>query len=588
MKTHAALLTGLLLTSPPAGADAPEEDGKLSSLFLEHLRGQFELRPTSASGLGERSFDDRLDDVSAAARERWVGHARATLEQLPQRVDRALLSRDGQIDYEIFEHQLRRTLWSAENLNPWVEDPRVYGGLVTGAIFGLLTQSTLPAEQNVANAVSRMAGIPAVLAAARESLGRPPRPHAETAIAQNRGAIRFFREGIFGLIDPALHGDALRAAASSVAAALEDYQTFLEQELLPRSDGGWRLGAETFEEKFRWETRAGLSAADNQRIALAEFDRVRHELYVISRQAWSACHPGEPLPPDDADGRRETIARVLGHYENDHGQPEALAADARATVDAIREFIRERDILRLPEPDRCEVIEMPEFQRGNSVAYMNSPPPFDPEAAGYYAIAPPPASWDEDRVRAFMREYNAHMLQILTIHEAYPGHYVQMEYANRHPSLIRRIFGCGVFIEGWAVYTEQMMLDQGYGGADNHALRLNQLKFYLRAIANNILDYRMHCEEMSDEEAMDLLVRESFQTEGEARLKVVRSKQSSVQLSTYFTGRMALVDLRRRIQREMGDDFSLGRFHEAVIGHGSVPVMYLEELVRRQLGLAAP
>ena len=201
-------------------------------------------------------------------------------------------------------------------------------------------------------------------------------------------------------------------------------------------------------------------------------------------------------------GERRSNARC-GTLPRSTGSPTRLTRDARATVADIKRFIARAEILTLPDPDRCRVIEMPEFQRGNSIAYMASPPPLDPDATGHYAISPPPASWDEAKVKSFLEEYNRHMLQILTIHEAYPGHYVQMEYANRSPSLIRKILGSGVYIEGWAVYTEQMMLDQGYGDGDP-ALRLSQLKFYLRAVANTILDYRMHCEQMTDDEAMDL------------------------------------------------------------------------------------
>jgi len=300
---------------------------------------------------------------------------------------------------------------------------------------------------------------------------------------------------------------------------------------------------------------------------------------------WSGYFPREALPPDDEEGRRATVERVMARIAQEHGQPEDIVRDARATVENIRKFIASADILRLPEPDICQVVEMPEFQRGNSTAYMNSPPPLDEKAAGYYAVSPPPKSWDAARVKSYLEEYNSHMLQILTIHEAYPGHYVQMEYANRNPSLIRRVLGSGVFIEGWAVYGEQTMVDQGYGGGDL-ALRLSQLKFYLRAVLNTILDHRMQCENLSDADAMDLMVKQAFQSEGEARLKVIRSKQSSVQLSTYFTGRMAIYRLRQQVSRELGDNFVLGRFHEAVIGNGSVPVKYLPELVRTRLGLA--
>jgi uncharacterized protein (DUF885 family) len=302
----------------------------------------------------------------------------------------------------------------------------------------------------------------------------------------------------------------------------------------------------------------------------------------MARQLWSHYFPRQVLPPDDPQGRGETIRRVLRSVGLEHGEPENLTADARATVAGLKQFIQQQDILRLPEPDRCQVIEMPEFQRGNSTAYMNSPPPLDTNAAGQYAVSPPPKDWDASRVRSYLEEYNRHMLQILTLHEAYPGHYVQGEYANRQPSLLRRVLGSGVYIEGWAVYTEQTMLDEGYG-AGNLQLRLSQLKFYLRAVVNTLLDHKMHCAGLTDEEALALLVDRAYQSEGEARLKVIRAQQSSVQLSTYFVGRMAMYRLRQAVQREMGDRFQLGRYHEAVLGCGPVPVKYLPELVRARL-----
>jgi uncharacterized protein (DUF885 family) len=199
-----------------------------------------------------------------------------------------------------------------------------------------------------------------------------------------------------------------------------------------------------------------------------------------------------------------------------------------------------------------------------------------------YAISPPASDWSVKQTQSLLEEYNRHMLQILTIHEGYPGHYVQLEYSARVPSLIRRVLGSGVYIEGWAVYTEQMMLDQGYGKGDL-ALRLNQLKFYLRAVANAILDHKLHCSNMSDEEAIKLMTEGAFQSEEEARQKLIRAKQSSTQLSTYFVGRMAHVRLREQMQRELGDKFSLAKYHEAVLNEGSVPVKYLPELVRARL-----
>jgi uncharacterized protein (DUF885 family) len=251
-------------------------------------------------------------------------------------------------------------------------------------------------------------------------------------------------------------------------------------------------------------------------------------------------------------------------------------------VASLKRFISANDILRLPEPDHCQVIEMPEFKRGNSTAYMEAPAPLDPNGTGHLAVSPPPKDWDARRVNSYLEEYNNRMLDILAIHEGYPGHAVQLQYMNRNPSLIRRVLQSGVYIEGWAVYTEQMMLDQGYGQGDL-ALRLNQLKFYLRAVANTILDHKMQCSNMSDDEALEFLTQQCFQSEGEAKLKIIRSKQSSVQLSTYFVGRMAHYRLRQKIERELGEKFQLGRYHEAVLDPGAVPVKYLPELVHARL-----
>lgn len=567
-----------------AAAANSDADADLAAFFRRHLDATFALRPLDGTRLGDRRFDDRLDDLTPPAQARWVAYLRQTLSELPRAVDRRRLTRDGQIDFDILRQDLVTSLWLVENTRPLAEDPRVYNEYLNDSVYLLLIQSTRPASTNFANALARMARIPAVVEAARQNLTRPPKTHTETAIRQNRGAIAFYERELPDLA-ASLAPDqvpAVRAAAGPVVEALRRHQRFLEEELLPRADGDWRLGRRKFARKLELVLEAGLTADEVVAEAEAEFGRVRRDMYVIARQMWGRYFGGLPLPPDDEEGRRETIERVLGKVAEDHGEPATLAAEVRATVADLKQFIASRDLLRLPDPDRCQIIEMPEFQRGNSTAYMNSPPPLDPEAAGFYAVSPPPRDWDAARVKSYFEEYNRYMLRILSIHEAYPGHYVQLEYANRHPSLVRRVLGSGVYIEGWAVYTEQTMLDQGYGEGDL-ALRLTQLKFYLRAVVNAILDHRMHGQGMTDEEAMDLLVRQAFQSEGEARLKVVRAKQSSVQLSTYFAGRMAHYRLRQAIQRELGADFDLGRYHEAVLAPGAVPMKFLPELVRRRL-----
>jgi uncharacterized protein (DUF885 family) len=567
------------LSAPLLAVESEEQ--RLTTYFKAYLDEAFRLRPLDATRLGEHRFDHLLDDISAKARDGWTTHYRQTLAALTKKVDYAKLPRSAQIDYEIFKHHLTASLWLAENTRPFETDPRTYNDYISDSVYVLLTQSTQPKATNIRNAAARMAQFPKIVAVAKETLHNPPRVVLETSIRQTRGAISFYERGIYEVAGENPQLSELKPAATRVVPLLKDYLKFLE-ELLPRAKGEWRIGKEKFNRKLDLELDANLSADEVLKEAETDFARVERDMYIIARQLWSSTHPGKPLPPDDAKGRTKTIRLVLEKLNREHGKPDDLVRDARASVDRIKAFIRDNDILRLPEPDRCKIIEMPEFHRGNSLAYLNPAPPLDAKASSHYAVSPPPSGWDARRVETLLQEYNSRMLQILTIHEAYPGHYVQLEYSNRHPSLIRRVLFSGVFAEGWAVYTEQMMLDQGYGKADL-ALRLNQLKWYLRSVANAILDYKMHCANMTDEEALAFLTQRAFQSEGEAVAKIIRAKQSSCQLSTYFVGRMAFYRLRRDIQREMGDEFDLGRYHEAVLDHGTLPVKYLPELVRERL-----
>lgn len=568
-------LMALTAADPPANA----EDVKLAKLFREYLDEEFRRHPVFATQQGNHDHDDRLDDLSPEARKKDKEVAQTLLTELPKAIDYQKLSRDGQIDFEIWRHSLEYALWTAENDNRFEFDPRVYGEYISDSVFILFTQSTLPRERNVQNAAKRIAQIPKVIAAAKASLKGPPKILTEVAIKRLLGAISFYEKEVYEFAKETPGSEPLATPCREAVKALKDYQAFLEKDLLPRSTGEWRLGRERFAKKLELELDAGLTADEVLKLAEAEADRVEREMYFVAKQLWARLFPGRPVPPDDVEGRRVTTQSVLGELGKDHGKAESLVADARKTVDKIRTFIREKKVLTLPDPDTCKIVEMPEFQRGFSVAYLNPAPPLDPKADSLYAVAPPPADWSAERAETFFREYNSAMLQILTIHEAYPGHYVQLAYSNRCPSPVRKILWSGTFAEGWAVYTEQMMLDQGYGDGDL-SLRLHQLKFYIRAVLNAILDHKMHCANMTDDEAKALLMGRGFQTEAEAVGKIQRAKQSSTQLSTYFVGRTAFYRLRQSVQRKQGDGFDLGKYHEAVLNHGTLPVKYLPELVR--------
>ncbi|QEH38171.1 hypothetical protein OJF2_67690 [Aquisphaera giovannonii] len=587
--TASLSLVTLMMIAPIASGDGPARPGgdeRLQATFRDYLNELFRREPLTATSLGDHSHDDRLDDIEPAARKATLDFKRATLETLSREIDPATLSADGRVDLDIFRNALTRDIWLAENFKPFEEDPRVYGDYTTGSVYLLLTQSSLPKDANLAHAMARMEQIPRILSVARRTITSPPKVVTETAIRQAEGAVAFYTTELFELAGQKPGEGPLGAKAAALVPAIKAHVEFLKKEVLPRAGENWRIGREKFARKLEMELDSGLGADEVLAEARREANRVQREMEVIARQAWGTLFPGKVIPTDDPAGRRELVRRVLEKVADDHGTAETLVDEARATVGDIKAFIRDRKILALPEPDQCRIIAMPEFMRGNSVAYLNPAPPLDARGSSEYAISPPPADWSKARADSLLREYNRAMLKILTIHEAYPGHYVQLEYSNRCPSLVRKVLSSGTFAEGWAVYTEQMMLDQGFGDGDL-GLRLNQLKFYLRAVVNAILDHEMHAGTMTDDQALDLLMNRAYQTEGEAVGKIIRSKQSSCQLSTYFVGRMAFYRLRQAIQAQQGESFDLARYHEAALSHGTIPVKHLPALVRRTLALPA-
>lgn len=575
-----------------AGGRAQEADQRLAVAFKGWLDEYIAMQPFLGTRWGDHRFANKLEDLSPAGREKIVSHTRKTLDSLNKEFDPKQLSPDGRVDLATWKTGLERSLWIEENLAPLDTDPRSYNEYTTDSTYLLVTQTTLPKAAVTKACLARIREVPRLLQQARTNLGakkssRPPvRVFVETAIRQVPGSIAWYKSGLAEALGQGEGAEEVRREAAALVPLFEGYRQFLEKEVLPRSSDQWKLGPRLFAQKLEYELEADISAAEVLAEAEREFARVESEMAALSRTLWPTFFPGKAQLPDTPEGRRETTRRVIAEVSRDRGTVDTLVKDAKSGAEKLKAFIRKRGLLKLPEPDRCDILEMPEFQRGNSVAYLNNAPPLDFEARSVYAISPPPKDWDARRVESFLDEYNHRMMQILTLHEAYPGHYVQLEYANRNPSLVRRIFASGVYIEGWAVHMEQVMLDEGYGDGDL-GLRLLQLKWYLRAVANAILDNNMHSGDWNETQALRFMVDKAFQSEGEALGKVVRSKQSPCQLSTYFVGRTAMHRLRQKVQTAQGDKFALLPYHQAVLEVGAVPVRFLPQLVEARLGVGA-
>lgn len=577
-----ALLTFALLgtigcTSEPVATTNPdtqnisEANAQFDALARSVVSTFPKLSPVAATGLGDHRFDDRLDEISPAARAQARAKYETWLTALGD-IDTSQLTRDNQIDAALLAQELRGSLWKQDVLREWQWNPLIYTSLSGGAVYSLMARDFAPLDERLMNAAARLEQMPRFLEQVRATLvpADVPPVHAETAVKQNRGTLSI----IDALIKPNL--DALEAAdrarletaIATATDAVEAHQTWLEDTLTPAAAGEFRVGAEKFDVKLGFTLYTPLSRQEIRARAEREFADVRAQMYATARELVDPSAPAQPTPEQQQAiiqaGLELAYARVP--------QRDEIVAVARESLKTATEFVRAKDIVEVPD-DPVKIILMPEFQRGVAVAYCDAPGPLDRGQETFYAVAPLPEDWTDKQVDSFLREYNLLSIEDLTIHEAMPGHFLQLALANRHPSLLRAMLASGPFIEGWAVYAERVMIDEGYLNGDP-LMRLVNLKWYLRVIANAIIDQAIHVDGMDRDEAMELMTRGAFQEEREAAGKWVRAQLSSTQLSTYFVGYQEHADLRREIQKAWGDGFSLRRYHDAVLSHGSPPVQY--------------
>ena len=588
-----ALLTSLAACQKAESPTAPATDGQATAaavsaadaaftdLSARALEGWFQLSPVSATQIGDHRFDGELDDLSEAGRARGLEFSQNLLAEL-QALDVAALSRENQVDAAILRNQLQYDIWNAQTLQGWAWDPQLYSGLAGQAIYGLMAREFAPLPERLKSATARMQKIPALLAQARANLdpARVPKVHAETVARQNAGVLGIVDTFItphLDQLDPADRQQA-QAAIDGLKTAVAEHQKWLDETLVPNAKGEFRVGAEVYDQKLQFALLSSLSRAEIKQRAEAELVRVRGEMYAIAQQVLKDT-AGAPQLPDNPSPQQQqkAIEAALELAYAQHPARDQVVADARVALDRATAFVREHDLVTVPDAP-VEIIEMPEFQRGVAVAYADSPGPLDKNLKTFYAVSPMPEDWTDAQVESFLREYNSRMIDLLSIHEGTPGHYLEGWHSAKFPSTLRAVLRSGPFAEGWAVYTEKVMADAGY--LDNDPLfRLVQLKFYLRTIANAILDQGVHVDGWSREQAMDLMVNQTFQQESEAAGKWTRAQLTSAQLPTYFVGVQEHFDLRKAMEEKQGDAFNLKAYHDQVLSYGAPPVRFVRELM---------
>jgi len=587
LRRATAVVSGLALAAIvliAVAADAIGQETPMDKAFKRLAESYIDeipsLSPSSATSLGDHRFDDQLDQVSVAARQAQRDFCQRYLGEL-KRIDRAQLSRDNQVDFQLLENSLKGDLWSLDTLQEWAWNPINYTQLTGGAIYGLMAREYAPLDKRLKSVVARMEQYPRLFAQIRETLvpARVPLVHAQTAIKQNRGVLNI----IDNMVRPHLESmndidrSRMHKAIVMMTDEVERHQKWLESELLPKAGGDARIGPKLFDEKLAFTLGASLSRAEIRERAEFELKRVRTEMYSIAR----GMRPDDKLPDNPTPEQQQTvIAAALEKAYQDVPPLDGVVPAAKNSLKIATDFVKARDLVTIP-PDPLDIIEMPEFQRGVSVAYCDSPGPLEVGQKTFYAVAPLPNDWTYQQSVSFLREYNLRSIHNLTVHEAMPGHFLQIAHANRSPNRLRALLSSGTFVEGWAVYTEQMMSEEGFLDRDP-LMRLITLKWYLRVIANAILDQSVHVDGIRREDAMRLMMHDTFQEEREAAGKWIRAQVTSTQLSTYFVGYQEHRDLRTAATTAWGTQFGLKRYHDGAISFGSPPVKFVKALLLNQ------
>lgn len=572
--------------TPAAGQQAADAaaDAAFADLSKRALDTWMQLSPVSATQIGDHRYDSELDDLSAAGQQKTVAAYKALLGEL-DKIEVAKLGRENQVDAAILRNQLQSEIWNAEVLQSGKWDPQLYNGIAGSAIYGLMAREFAPLPERLKSATARMEKLPAIFAQARENLdpARVPKIHAETVAKQNKGILSIVDTFITPHIGelPQADQQRLQAAIDGLKKAVDEQQTWLDKTLVPNAKGDFRIGAEKYDQKLKFALSSSLSRQEIGERARAELKRVREDMYGIA-QTVLKDKPGAPeMPAQPTDEQQQkAIEAALELAYADKPARDKVVDDAKAALEQSTAFVREHDLMTLPDAP-VDIILMPEFQRGVAVAYCDSPGPLDKNLKTFYAVSPIPDDWNEKQVDSFLREYNSRMIHLLSIHEGTPGHYLEGWHSAKFPSTLRAVLRSGLFAEGWAVYTERMMQEQGYLNNDP-LFHLVQLKFYLRTISNAILDQGVHVDNWDREKAMHLMTHDAFQQESEAAGKWVRAQLTSAQLPTYFVGAQEHFDTRKAVQEKLGDKFNLKAYHDQVLSYGAPPVRFARQLMLDQ------
>ncbi|MCL1041099.1 DUF885 domain-containing protein [Shewanella marisflavi] len=549
---------------------------QFSTQFIDAF---WQQSPTWALYSGYHKYDGVLKVPDAQSRQQSLEFVAAQLSAL-KRYDLNALTASELIDYKLIENLLLQERWDIETFKSWQWNPANYN--VAGGFAQLINENFAPLDERLRSFLARMENVPAYYAAAQDNIAQPTLEHTQLAIMQNKGAFSVFSDDLLKQVtasgltqqEQALFNERFKLAVAAIEQHIQ-WLTALEAKLQKEGARSFRIGEELYEQKFAFDIQSGMSAKELYEKALADKARVQGEMAKITKQLWSKYFDSQ-MPSDSKVATRQLIDKLSSR----HVKREDFVAEVRAQIPELVKFVNENQLITLDPNKPLVVRETPEFMRGFAGASISAPGPYEKSGNTYYNVTPLDAMSDAS-AESYLREYNHWILQVLNIHEAIPGHYTQLVYSNESPSLIKSLFGNGAMVEGWAVYAERMMLEEGYGNFEPE-MWLMYYKWNLRVIANTLLDYSIQVKGMTEEQAIKLMTEEAFQQTAEAEGKWRRATLSQVQLTSYYTGYREIYDFREELKAKQGESFDLKAFHEQFLSYGSAPVKYIRQLMLKE------
>ena len=571
-QSHTATQAQPIVAQVQVSADKQAQ--AFSNQFIESL---WQLSPTWALYNGYRKYADKLEIPDDFSRQQSLDFVK-TQRHMMANINEAQLSPSMRIDMALIKNTLDSIEWDISTFKSWQWQPSQYN--VAGGFAQIINGNYAPLDQRLVSVLKRLTLVPQYYQAARANIENPTLEHTKLAVMQNQGALGVFSDALIekaqqsslSIADKALFQARVLEARQAVMSHIE-WLSKLQKNLEQNGARSFRIGSDLYEQKFALDIQSDLSATQLYQKALTDKQTVLSQMAKISDKLWGKYFPDTAAPNNS----QQKISQLIEKLSVKHVKRENFVDEIRNQIPALEAFVMDKNLITLDKEKPLVVRETPPYMRGFAGASISAPGPYDKKANTYYNVTPLDNMTDE-QAESYLREYNHWVLQVLNIHEAVPGHYTQLVYSNMAPSLVKSLFGNGAMIEGWAVYTERMMLEEGYGDFEPE-LWLMYYKWNLRVITNTILDYEIHNKGISKEQGLALMMDGAFQQQAEAEGKWHRATVSQVQLTSYYSGYRDIYDFRDEYKEKLGEDYDLKAFHDKFLSYGSAPVKFVRELM---------